>query len=123
MTLPDDVKYYYVRHGISSDNGRYIELDPESRISAAKKSRLWGPEWYHRQGIQVITDSRFTDWDKWALLGYQREWYKFFEKEEFERKQDSYYVSDFSEEYIDERLLGFYYVWKRQVSRPARDIC
>lgn len=113
LSLPNDVDYYYVNYNWFYET---IEFKLENQIQSAKESYNWkqiDKPWYHKLGIPVITDTRFKDWGKWSSAGYEREWYDWQEDERFEAYWGLYigYINNFSEVYIDERLLGFYLVW------------
>ena len=112
LSLPNDVDYYYVDYNWFYET---IEFKLENPIQSAKHSQNWehiNKPWYQKKGIPVITDSRFEDWGKWARQKYKREWYQWNEDEKFESYWDINSIMSLSEIYIDERLLGFYLVWK-----------
>jgi hypothetical protein len=114
LSLPNDVDYYYVYYNRFYET---IEFKLENQIQSAKHSYNWEQiniPWYHKLGIPVISDSRFEDWGKWSRKGYKREWYDWHENERFEAYWGPAigYINNFSEVYIDERLLGFYLVWE-----------
>lgn len=113
LTLPQDVEYYYVDYNYIFET---IKFKHESRVKAAEDSHSWEKiniPWYQRKGIPVITDSRFDDWNIWAAKGFEREWYDLGEDERFDYWYYHMVLADV-EWYIDERLLGFYVVWKWQ---------
>ncbi|MEB2776483.1 hypothetical protein SYJ56_14265 [Algoriphagus sp. D3-2-R+10] len=66
--------------------------------------------WFHKKGIPVLSDSRFENWNKWSRMGYEREWFDFYEVDRFDDfHTNMIFIHEF---YIDEKLLGFYLVWK-----------
>lgn len=112
LSLPTDVEYYHVDYNSFYET---IEFKLENQIQSAKHSHSIQQSkipWHHKKGIPVITDSRFDDWDKWATKGYKREWYDWHEDERFDYFFYQMVLSGV-EWYIDDnRLLGFYVVWK-----------
>lgn len=108
--LPSDVEYYFVDYNSFHET---ISFKLEDKNDAAKNVKPETPIWYRRQGIKVIEDSRFEDWKKWATQKFEREWYDWNDLEKFE---DNWGLWTGSRNiiiiYIDERLLGFYLVWK-----------
>jgi hypothetical protein len=111
LSLPNDVDYYNVNYNWLYET---IEFKLENQIQSAKHSYDWEQikkPWYFKKGIPVITDSRFEDWHKWALKGYNREWYDWNEDERFDYWYYQMALANI-DWYIDERLLGFYVVWK-----------
>lgn len=117
LTLPDDVEYYYVDYNWFYET---INFKVENKIKSAEhcKSTLeFKKPWYHKKNIQVITDSRFEDWDKWQNNNYEREWYDFNEIEKFDTIWNVTSIISISEIYIDDRFIfGFYVVWKNDIS-------
>jgi hypothetical protein len=108
-TLPSDVEYFFVDYNPSYDT---INIKSENLINAEEVSDHNNQPWYYRKGIEVITDSKFKDWEKWEIKGYNREWYDFNQIDEFEATWNISTMISADEIYVDERLLGFYIVWK-----------
>lgn len=108
MALPKDVEYYYVEYNHHLDK---ISFKLENLTESAERLKLSNLRWYYRKNIQIIEDSRFEDWSKWSTEGYQREWFKRDEEEKFDSLYWQFSELDI-EQYIDDRLFGFYMVWK-----------
>lgn len=68
--------------------------------------------WFYNKGIKVINSNKYEDWSVWHNKGYFREWFDFREAYRF----DDFYIDNgilfFDFVIIDERLLGFYLIWK-----------
>ncbi len=113
LTLPDDVEYYFVDYNSFYET---INFELENKIKSAKHSQYlieFNKPWYHKKNIQVINDSRFEDWDKWAIKEYNREWYEYSDIEKFEADWEISSIISVSEIYIDDRFIfGFFVVWK-----------
>jgi hypothetical protein len=107
MSLPSDVNYFCVRY--NSYNETFI-IEPENLSKSAEISYGRNP-WYYHKGIEVITDSRFEDWDKWERKGYKRRWYNCQQEEKFDQDWDELDIIRSEVIFIDEGLLGFYVVW------------
>lgn len=123
LSLLNDVEYYYVNYNSFYETIDFKLEDKTQLVKQSNNLKKTHKQWYFNRHIQVITDSRFEDWGKWANKNYEREWYSSYEDEKF----DSYWGIDsiisVSEIYIDDRfLLGFYLVWKYDGSDKIDEI-
>lgn len=110
-SLPTNINYYFVDYNHIFECFDAFELQNLTEVAEYCDSNYKQSIKVDYFGIDVITDGRFENWDNWANKGYKREWYDWFEDERFEYNCFNLMFVN-HETFIDERLLGFYVVWK-----------
>lgn len=110
--LPKEFEYYHIDYNNFYKTLKVKKHDLNSVINYSNKLIEKDRPWYYNKGINVITNNKYEDWSVWHNKGYSREWFDYKDAYRF----DDFYIGNgilfFDITIIDERLFGFYLIWK-----------